>query len=89
MNQLIAVGEGSAKAIECLEALETNPADVYLFWLAVTAHMKRTLEISGLPDSVRDQVRGIVNRRWREFFDEGPSNAHRAAFYLNPSKSHL
>jgi hypothetical protein len=28
-----------ARAIQCLEAKDTNPADVYMYWLAVVAHL--------------------------------------------------
>lgn len=87
LRQYIAVGEGIAWAIECLEATATNPADVYLYWLAVVARMKQTLEECHLPDEVCGQIRGIIVLRWREFFIHGPTDAYRAAFYLHPSAS--
>jgi hypothetical protein len=87
LNQLIAVGEGLAKAIECLEATASNPADVYLLWLAVTAQIAEALTTAGLPDSVCAEIRGIINRRWRQFFIDGPTNVHLSAFYLNPGES--
>jgi hypothetical protein len=37
ISQYIAVCEGIARAIECLEASATNPTDIYLYWLAVLA----------------------------------------------------
>ncbi|KAJ6447553.1 hypothetical protein C8R47DRAFT_999767 [Mycena vitilis] len=46
LNQLISVTEGIAKAIQCLEAQSCNPADVYLLWLAVTAHIRAALRDS-------------------------------------------
>ncbi|KAJ7490603.1 ribonuclease H-like domain-containing protein [Mycena latifolia] len=70
LNQLISVTEGAAKAIQCLEAASCNPADVYLLWLAVTAHIRAALASSMLPEDVCNEIRGIIN--------------HRAAFYLNP-----
>lgn len=85
LTQFVAVGEGIARAIECLEASSTNPADVYLYWLAVVAKMKQTLETACLPDEVCGQIRGIMVSRWREFFVYGPSNVHLSAFYLNPN----
>lgn len=84
--QFISVGEGIARAIECLEATATNPADVYLYWLAVLASIKSALDDSVVPDDVRGQIRGILVARWREFFVHGPTNAHLSTFYLNPSK---
>ena len=83
--QFIAVGEGIAHAIGCLEANLTNPANVYLYLLAIIAKMKQTLETAYLPDEVCGQIRGIMVSRWREFFVYGPTNVHLSAFYLNPS----
>ncbi|KAJ7434270.1 ribonuclease H-like domain-containing protein [Mycena galericulata] len=40
LGQLIAVTEEIARAIQCLEAASCNCADVYLIWLAVTAHLQ-------------------------------------------------
>ena len=78
------VGQDIARAIECLEANATNPADVYIYWLAIVAQMKRVLETCCLPDNVCNQIRGIMVARWREFFVNGPTNVHLSAFYLNP-----
>ena len=85
ITQFVAVGEGLARCIGCLEATATNPADVYLYWLAMLACMKQTLETCALPDGVCSEIRGIINSRWQEFFITGPTNVHLSAFYLNPS----
>ncbi|KAF8237615.1 hypothetical protein L208DRAFT_1246588, partial [Tricholoma matsutake] len=61
LNQLISVGEGLAKAIVCLEATSSNPANVYLYWLAVLAHMKESLTKSGLPNDVCNEICRIIN----------------------------
>lgn len=84
LTQFIALGSPFARAIECLEASSASPADVYLFWLAILGGIKDALDSCYLPDDVRGQVRGIINTRWKEFFIEGPTNAHLSAFYLNP-----
>ncbi|KAF7350324.1 hypothetical protein MVEN_01336900 [Mycena venus] len=85
LSQLIAVTEGAAKAIQCLEAASCNPADVYLLWLAVTAHVRAALAESLLPEDVCNEIRGIINYRWKEFFVTNPGHgAYLAAFYLNP-----
>lgn len=87
LNQLIAVTEGMAKAIQCLEAASCNPADVYLLWLAITAHLKVALAESLLPADVCNKIRGIVNLRWKEFFVTNPGHGiYLATFYLNPSE---
>lgn len=85
LTQFIAIGEGIACAIECLEASATSPADVYLYWLAVLSHIKIALETSKLPDGVCAKICSIVVEWWRQFFVEGPTNVHKAAFFLNPS----
>jgi hypothetical protein len=86
LSQFVDIGYPIAGAIKCIEAAATNPADVYLYWLAILARMKEVLQTSNLPDSVCSEIRGIMNRRWCEFFVEGPTNVHLTAFYLNPSK---
>ena len=88
LTQFTGVGNPLARAIECLEATSANPADVYLYWLAILAGTKEALERSYLPDEVCGQIRGILNSRWKEFFVDGPTNAHLSAFYLNPGKYH-
>ncbi|KAJ7758880.1 ribonuclease H-like domain-containing protein [Mycena maculata] len=85
LNQYIAVTEGLARAIQCLEAAACNPADIYLIWLAVTAHIRAALTSSLLPESVCDEIRGVINYRWKEFFVTNPGHGtYLAAFYLNP-----
>ncbi|KAJ7041752.1 ribonuclease H-like domain-containing protein [Mycena alexandri] len=85
LNQLIAVTEGAARAIQCLEGATCNPADVFLLWLAVTAHVRAALKDSAIPEDVCNDIRGIYNARWQEFFVTNPGHdAYLAAFYLNP-----
>ncbi len=71
LSQFIDIGYPIACVIICLEAAAANPADVYLYWLATVARMKEVLATSHLPDS--GEIRGIINKRWREFFIEGPT----------------
>jgi hypothetical protein len=87
LSQLIAVGEGLVKAIKCLEATASNPADVYLLWLTVTAQIAEALTTAGLPNSVCAEIMGIINWHWCQFFIDGPTNVHLLAFYLNSSES--
>ncbi|KAJ7142794.1 ribonuclease H-like domain-containing protein, partial [Mycena epipterygia] len=88
LNQLISVTEGIAKAIQCLDAASCNPADVFLLWLAVTAHIRAARTGSMIPEAVCNEIRGIINYRWHQFFVTNPGHeAYLAAFYLNPSES--
>ena len=89
LTQFIAVLDPLAKAIQCLEASNTNPADVFLYWIAIVASVKRTLETCHIPDEVCSQIRAIINARWKEFFISGPTNVHLCAFFLNPGTSNL
>ncbi|KAJ7078626.1 ribonuclease H-like domain-containing protein, partial [Mycena crocata] len=85
LNQLIVVTEGPAKAIQCLEAASCNVADVYLLWLALTAHIRAALRTSMIPETVCNEIWGIINHRWRQFFIRNPGHeAYQAGFYLNP-----
>ncbi|RXW11937.1 hypothetical protein EST38_g13918 [Candolleomyces aberdarensis] len=85
LSQLVSVGQPLARAIECLEAASTNPADVFLYWIAVTAKVKDVLSTCRIPNEVCQQVRKIVNRRWKEFFVERPTNVHLCALYRHPA----
>ncbi|KAJ6597336.1 ribonuclease H-like domain-containing protein [Mycena sp. CBHHK59/15] len=85
LNQLSSVTEGIARAIQCLEAQECNPADIYLLWLAVTAHVRAALRDTMIPENVCKEIRGIINHRWKEFFVTNLEHeVYLAAFYLNP-----
>ncbi|TEB22252.1 hypothetical protein FA13DRAFT_1799116 [Coprinellus micaceus] len=84
LTQFIAVGECFARAIICIEGTNTNPADVYFYWVAIISRLKHNLETCQLPDSVCQEIRRIVNRRWEQFFVRGPTNVHLTAFYLHP-----
>ncbi|EMD37924.1 hypothetical protein CERSUDRAFT_73706 [Gelatoporia subvermispora B] len=86
LNQLISLGSPFAKAIMCLESSHSTAADVYIFWCAIAACLKRVLSDneSGIPSTVKGQIRGIFNARWREMFEHGPNRAHLSAFYLHP-----
>ncbi|KAF9530179.1 hypothetical protein CPB83DRAFT_905460 [Crepidotus variabilis] len=84
MGMFIAIDDPFARTIQCLEATSTNPADVYLYFTALVARLKQALETCHLPQDVSGPIPAVVNRRWMEFFVNGPSNAHRSAFYRNP-----
>ncbi|KAF5328452.1 hypothetical protein D9611_015136 [Ephemerocybe angulata] len=84
LTQFIAVCDGLARGIQCLEAVSITPADIQLYWIAIVFRIKRALETCQLPDSVAQDIRRIINKRWRQFFIEGPTNVHLTAFYLHP-----
>lgn len=80
-----------ARAIQCLEAKETTPADVYTYWLAVVAHlqdlMKKDTERSKYNEELKDVVRQIANSRFSEMINnKRASNIYLTAFVLDPGK---
>ncbi|KAJ2930461.1 hypothetical protein H1R20_g6639, partial [Candolleomyces eurysporus] len=85
LTQIISVGDPFARAIQCLEATATNPADVYLYWIAIISRLKTALETAHLPDPICQAIHRIVNRRFQQFFINGPTNIHLSVFYLHPA----
>ncbi|KAJ3850227.1 hypothetical protein EV368DRAFT_66772 [Lentinula lateritia] len=55
-----------------LEAPKANASDVYVFWLlstaAVTDLFKKSSDITGIPRQLKEQVNGIFNAHFVEFF---------------------
>jgi hypothetical protein len=89
LTQLIKVLTPFAKAIACLESSQSNPADVYLFWLAIMSTLKRLFEdeTNGIDESDASQIRAIAVTRFRQLLEEGPDDCYISAFYLDPSGS--
>lgn len=89
LTKLISVTRPFAKAIKCLESSHSTPGDIFLFWTAVTASVKQVLEEpgSGFTQADCDSIRGIVNFRYKQLIDEGPSDVYISCFYLDPRKS--
>lgn len=89
LTRLIKVLTPFAKSIACLESSQSNPADVYLFWLAIMSTLKRLFDddTNGFEESDASQIRAIANKRFRELLEEGPDDCYVSAFYLDPSWS--
>jgi hypothetical protein len=89
LKRLIKVLTPFAKTIASLESSQSNPADVYLFWLAILASLKRLFDddTAGFSVSEAGEIRAIANARFRELLQEGPDDCYISAFYLNPSMS--
>ncbi|KAH9839723.1 uncharacterized protein C8Q71DRAFT_703094 [Rhodofomes roseus] len=86
LNQLLSVSLPYAKTIVCLESAQCTLADVFLYWCGIASDLKTVLSqrASGIPDSVKSEVRAIFNTRWSEMFEDGPTDVHLAAVYLDP-----
>ena len=89
LKWLIKVLTPFAKTITCLESSQSNPADVYLFWLAILTSLKHLFDddTSGFSISEAGEIQAIANACFREILEEGPDDCYISKFYLNPSTS--
>ncbi|KAJ7023185.1 ribonuclease H-like domain-containing protein [Mycena alexandri] len=86
LQQLCCVLEPIARAIKCLEGLQVTVGDVWKFNVAITAVLHDLFEGNslGIPEEVQDQIRFIVNKRYKQMI-EGPSGPlYLSGFYLDP-----
>ncbi|KZT65980.1 hypothetical protein DAEQUDRAFT_813834 [Daedalea quercina L-15889] len=86
LNQLLSVTLPYAKTIVCLESTQSTVADVFLYWCGIGASIKQVLtkKATGIPNHVKCELRAIFNSRWAEMFEDGPTDAHLSAVYLDP-----
>ncbi|KAJ3558474.1 hypothetical protein NP233_g11501 [Leucocoprinus birnbaumii] len=80
-----------AHAIQCLEAKETNPADVYTYWLAVVAQLNDLFTSDSCKptprysNSLKESIRKIANSRFSSLINnKAASNVYLIAFVLDP-----
>jgi len=76
-----------ARAIQCLEAKDTTPADVYTYWLAVVAHLHDLIikDRSKYTEGSKNTIRQIANFRFTELINnDRASNIYLTAFILDP-----
>jgi len=77
-----------ARSIKALEGRAANAADVYVFWLAIAASLQNLFSRDGDIDAeLAGKVTAIVNRRYKEFIDDSPTDIYFTAFFLDPRKS--
>jgi hypothetical protein len=77
-----------ARSIKALEGRAANAADVYIFWLAIAATLQKLfLQDKDINKEVTRKVTTIVNRRYKEFIDNSPTDIYFAAFFLDPHES--
>ncbi|KDQ13862.1 hypothetical protein BOTBODRAFT_95505, partial [Botryobasidium botryosum FD-172 SS1] len=92
LKQLKAILEPLARAVKCLESTMSTPADVYLFWLAVMATYEELFqnndEVDGLqlPPSVLEEIRGIINARYRQMIEDPEKVVYVSTLFLDPSE---
>ncbi|KAF8326496.1 ribonuclease H-like domain-containing protein [Amanita rubescens] len=80
-----------ARALWSLESLHTNAADVYIFWLAITAKLRKLFSkgeaITGITPSISSAVSTIVSHHFKAFVNESPTDIYFTTFFLHPSYS--
>jgi len=81
-----------ARAIQCLEAKETNPADIYTYWLAIVAQLhdlmvkdNKDKSKSKYTEASKETIRQIANRRFSELIEE--ERASNIYFISPPSEN--
>jgi hypothetical protein len=93
LRQLVLILEPLARACKCLESSKATAGDVYLFWLAVLATYEQLFmdnnDVDGLqlPEDVVDQIRKIVNARWKELTTGPGKGVYLSTFLLDPRSS--
>jgi hypothetical protein len=92
LKRLGAVLMPFARAIQCLEAKDTNPADVYTYWLAVVAHLHdfitKDSNKSRYSTEFKERVCQIANYRFSELIEnKHASNIYLVAFVLDPGRT--
>lgn len=90
LKRLRAVLMPFAQAIQCLEAKDTNPADVYTYWLAVVAHLHDLIakdDKSKYTKMFKECICQIANYQFSELIEgKHTSNIYPTAFILDPGR---
>lgn len=86
LSRFVGILEPAALALKCLESPHTNPADVFVFWVATAAAMNKYLTSEEFSEPVKRAIRLIVNKRFNGMINKSPSDVYFAAFFLSPSK---
>ena len=80
--------EPIACSIKALEGQSANAADVYIFWLAIASSLQTLFIRDGdINKELAEKVTTIVNKRYKEFINDSPTDVYFAAFFLDPHKS--
>lgn len=77
-----------ARSIKALEGRAANAADVYIFWLAIAASLRNLFQHDrDIDKGLAEKVTAIMNKRYKEFIDNSPTDIYFTAFFLDPRKS--
>jgi hypothetical protein len=76
-----------ARAIQCLESKDATPADVYTYYLGITAHLKELFERKPHKYTLQEQgaIRRITNKRFSQLIESHHAgNIYLVSFSLDP-----
>ena len=86
--QYITIVAPLARSLWSLESSQANAADVFIFWPAIAATLNelfsRPPDVTGIDPALARKVTAIINRRYKAFIDESPSDIYFTAFFLDP-----
>ncbi|KIY52238.1 hypothetical protein FISHEDRAFT_56000 [Fistulina hepatica ATCC 64428] len=88
LRRFVALLRPFAHAIQCLEARNTTPADVFVYWLAVNAQIAEMFDraIGTAERRTAEVVRKVMNARWNRLINNPTSkNVYLLAFILTPA----
>ncbi|KAJ7839439.1 ribonuclease H-like domain-containing protein [Mycena olivaceomarginata] len=87
LQQLCTILEPIARTIKCLEGIEVTVGDIWKFYVAVTAVLNdlfaNDLTLS-IPQTVKDDVSAIVNKRYDQMIHGPSGDLFLSGFYLDP-----
>ncbi|KAF9021143.1 hypothetical protein BDZ89DRAFT_1071717 [Hymenopellis radicata] len=88
LTQLVCVLEPIARAIKCLEGLDTTVGDVWKFYVAITAVIRDLFvnNAQGYPPELQEAIRKIINSRYKEMIGGERGVVYLAGFYLDPEQ---
>ncbi|GBE87438.1 hypothetical protein SCP_1101140 [Sparassis crispa] len=91
LTKLLAVTLPFARAIKCIQSMQSTAADVYLFWQAVTSQLEYLFQENRLKLTVKTMVtiRRITNRRFHEMINEAPEDIYIIAYIERSISSSL
>ncbi|KAJ6596567.1 hypothetical protein B0H10DRAFT_2167745 [Mycena sp. CBHHK59/15] len=88
LKQLVTILEPIARAIKCLEGHEVTVGDVWKFYVAITAVIRDPFDedVLSFPQSLKDEVCAIVNRRFEEMICRWPQWRYLSGRILSGSR---
>lgn len=89
VNCFVQIGGPIAKSIICLESMQSNPANVYKYWIAICGSIMQVLDdpINDFTSNNTGVIHRAVNACFCEQLQEDPTDCYLVAFALEPCKT--